>query len=160
MTTLEHTTQWYRAEGRIPFRRHLKTRFPAANVSRLNETVCTDTFFSDCAAHDDGIPGHGGATMAQLYVGKTSHLTECYPMSSKDQMSKTLLDFINDHSAPNVLFSDNAKEEIGLKVQDILRHYNIKQNMCEPHYQNQNYAERRIQDIKKITNTIMERTGT
>ena len=30
-----------------------KTRFPAANVSRWNEDVATDTFFSDVPAHDE-----------------------------------------------------------------------------------------------------------
>jgi hypothetical protein len=44
-------------------RKHFKTRFPAANVNRLDETVATDTFFADAPAHDDGIMGHGGATM-------------------------------------------------------------------------------------------------
>jgi hypothetical protein len=34
--------------------------------------VATDTFFCDTPAHDDGVIGHGGCTMAQLYVGKDS----------------------------------------------------------------------------------------
>ena len=77
--TLKATTQWFRADARMYFRQHLKTRFPAANVNRLTETVATDTFFSDTEAHDDGIPGHGGSTMVQLYTGKDSHLTEVFP---------------------------------------------------------------------------------
>jgi hypothetical protein len=32
--TLQNTTQWYKAEGRLPLRKHFKTRFPAANVNR------------------------------------------------------------------------------------------------------------------------------
>jgi hypothetical protein len=43
--TLKHTTQWYRAKSRYPMRCHFRSRFSAANVSRLNETVATDTFF-------------------------------------------------------------------------------------------------------------------
>ena len=66
--TLEHTTQYARADARLPLRKHFKTRFPAANISRLNEVVATDTFFSDTPAHDDGIMGHGGATMVQLFL--------------------------------------------------------------------------------------------
>ena len=49
-------------------------------VSRLNEIVATDTFFSEVEALDDGIPGHGGCTMVQLYSGVTSHLLAAYPM--------------------------------------------------------------------------------
>jgi hypothetical protein len=40
---------------RFPFRKHYRTRWPAANVDRWNEDVATDTFFSDTPAHDDGI---------------------------------------------------------------------------------------------------------
>ena len=64
--TIKCTTQWFRAEDKIDMRRHFKSRFPAANVSRLNEIVATDTFFSEVEALDDGIPGYGGCTMVQL----------------------------------------------------------------------------------------------
>jgi hypothetical protein len=160
MRTLAATTQFYRASSRLPLRKHFKTRFPAANVNRLDETVATDTFFSDTPAHDDGIMGHGGATMIQLYVGKTSQRTEGFPMQTESQMPGTLEDFIRKVGAPNVLFSDNAKVQIGAKVRNILRHYSIKDQQCEPHHQHQNYAERRIQEVAHLTNTIMDRTGT
>ena len=129
-------------------------------MDRLNKTVATDTFFADCPAHDDSILGHGGATMVQLYVGTTSQVTEVYPMKDKSQMSGTFMDFIRTHGAPKMLFSDNAKEQIGHKILDILRHYNIKRHTSEPHYQNQNPAERRIQDVKHMTMGIMDRTRT
>ena len=57
--TLGATTQHYKATIHHPFRKHFKSRFPAANVRRLPEWVSTDTIFSDTPAHDDGIPGHG-----------------------------------------------------------------------------------------------------
>ena len=60
-------------------RRHYKTRFPAANISRWNEDVATDTFFSDTPAHDDGIPGHGGCTMAQIFTGLDQPLHQGIP---------------------------------------------------------------------------------
>ena len=133
--TLKNTTQWYKAEARFPLRKHYKTRFPAANVDRLNEKVATDTLISNTPALDDGIMGHGGATMAQIYVGCTSQITEGYPMSSESQMHSTLMDFIRDHGAPNILFSDKAKAQIGHNVTEICRHYNIGQQTSEPHYQ-------------------------
>ena len=43
--TLQATTQFARSVGRIPFRKHYKTRWPAANVNRFNDDVATDTFF-------------------------------------------------------------------------------------------------------------------
>jgi hypothetical protein len=67
--TLKNTTQFDRLDTRLPLRKHYKTRFPDTNVSRLNKTVATDTFFSDIPAIDDGIIGHGGSTMLQLYCG-------------------------------------------------------------------------------------------
>ena len=47
-----------------------------------------------------------------------------------------------------------------LSLIDVLRHYHIKQHRSEPHYQNQNLAECRIQDCKHLVNCIMDRTGT
>ena len=158
--TIKNTTQWYKAEGRLPMRRHYKTRFPAANVSRLNENVATDTFFSDTPAHDDGIPGHGGCTMTQIFTGCTSHLTKAYPMHSEKQMPQTLMKFIKEEGAMNNLVGDNAKVAISHKVQEILDWYCIGQHFSEPEQQNQNPAERRIQDIKRSTNVLMDRTGT
>ena len=57
------------------------------------------------------------------------------------------------------LFSDNAKSEISKTIQDILRHFTIGHYRSEPHQQNQHPAERRVQDIKKHTNILLDRTG-
>ena len=157
--TIDHTTQFARLDTRLPLRKHFKSRFPAANVSRLNETVATDTFFFDIPALDDGIMGHGGTTMLQLYCGCDSQLTAVYPMKTETDMSGTLEDFIRQHGAPNALFSDNAKAQIGRAVQEILRMYAIKDFQCEPHHQHQNLAERRIQEVKKLSNQMLDRTG-
>ena len=103
-------------------RRHFKSHFPAANVSRLNETVATDTFFSEVESLDDGIPGHGGCTMVQLYAGVTSHLLAAYPMSHESKMPQSLMDFIKEHG---LLFRDNAKVIFSQLTKDILRMYCI-----------------------------------
>jgi hypothetical protein len=66
--TLENTTQFARLDTRLPLRKRFKSRFPAANVSRLNEVVATDTFFFDIPAHDDGLTGHGGTKILQLFL--------------------------------------------------------------------------------------------
>jgi hypothetical protein len=61
---------------------------------------------------------------------------------------------------PNCLISDNSKVQIRAKVHSLLGYSTIKDHQSEPYYQNQNYAERRIQEIKRFCNTIMDRTGT
>ncbi len=108
--TFENTTQWFCASVRLPFCHHFKSRFPAANVPRLHETVVTDTFFLDVHAH-------GGATMVQVYCGKDYQLTRGYPMTSEHDMYHTLEDFIRQEGAPDALLSDNAKAQIGKNVQ-------------------------------------------
>ena len=158
--TLRNTTQWYQADQRVPMRRHYRSRFPGANVPRREETVATDTIFSDTPALDDGIMGHGGCTMLQFYCGCTSEFCVGFPMSNETQVYKTLSDFIRFYGAPKCLFSDNAKSEICTNVQDILRHYTIGHYHSEPYQQNQKPAECRIQDIKRHTNVLMDRTGT
>ena len=139
---------------------HYKTRFPAANIPRWNEDVATDTFFCDTPAHDDGIPGHGGCTMLQLFTGTTSHLTEAFPMKSEKNIPQALAELLRKHGAPNNLKSDNAKAILGDATQEILRQYCIGSQYSEPHYQNQNPAERRIQDIKADVNKLMDCTNT
>jgi hypothetical protein len=158
--TIKATTQFARAAHRYPFRKHYRSRWPAANVDRWNEEVATDTIFSDTPAHDDGILGHSGCTMAQIYAGKDSSKAVAYGMQNESQMPNTLEDLIRKHGAPNSLFSDNAKVQIGKRVHDILRLYQIKDFQCEPHYQHQNFAERKIGDIKRLCDSIMDRTGT
>ena len=157
--TIEKTTQFYRASNHYPFRKHFRSRFPAANVSRVNEWYATDTFFSETAALDDGWTGHGGCTMLQLFAGMTSSYLFGVPMRTEKDVPSSLEELIRKVGAPIGLFSDNAKSELSRAVKDILRMYCIKDAQSEPGYQNQNYAERRIQDVKRITNSIMDRVS-
>ena len=80
-TMLDKTTQHHRGVIHYPFRKHFKSRYPGANVPRLNEWVATDTFFNDTPAMDDGVPGHGGCTMLQVFYGLTSGTVHGYPMT-------------------------------------------------------------------------------
>jgi hypothetical protein len=95
--------------------------------------------------------------MFQLYCGCESQLTAVFLMKTEREMAGTLEDFIRLHGAPNALFSDNAKAQIGRAVQEILRMYAIKDFQCEPHHQN--LVERRIQEVKKLSNQMLDRTG-
>jgi hypothetical protein len=130
------------------------------NVPRRNKIVATDMFFSDVPAHDDGILGHGGAEMVQLYCGTTSLITAVFPMKNESEITGTLLNFVHKLGAPNGLYRDNAKVQIGKTIQSIRPMYCIDYMQIEPHHQHQNPAERRLQGVKKISNHIMDRTGT
>ena len=149
MKTLQSTTQLAENHVRLPMRMHFKSRFPALNVKRLNEVFATDTFYSSEKAL-------GGYTCAQLYVGKTSTFTEICGMKQENQMADTLQDFIRQWGAPCGLLSDNAKAETSKAIKDILRMYAIKDMQSEPHHQHQNYAERRIQEVKSTSTIIMD----
>jgi hypothetical protein len=157
--TIDYTTQFARMDTRLPLRKHFKSQFPVANVSRLNETVATDTFFFDVPALDDGIMRHGGTTMLQLYCGCDSQLTAVFLLKTKREMAGSLEDFIRFRGAPNALFSDNAKAQIGHSVQEILPMYAIKDFQCEPYHQHQNPVERQIQEVKKLSNQMLDCTG-
>jgi hypothetical protein len=51
------------------------------------------------------------------------------------------------------LVSDNAKSQFGKAVCKILRMF-----QCEPHHHHQNFAERRIQEVIKLSNTLLDCT--
>ena len=98
-------------------RKQFKSRFPAFNISCRNEAVATDTIFSDTPAIDSGV------TMAQIFVGKDSLVSNVYPMHSSKQFVNTLEDNIRVRAAMSKLISDYAQVEISNKVKNILRMY-------------------------------------
>ena len=151
--TFEKTTQFGRMPMSSVLRKHYKSPFPALNVHRRNEALATDTVYSDTPAIDNG------AIAAQIFIGTTSLVTDVFGMKSDKQFVNTLEDIIRKRGAPNKLISDRAQVEISKKVLDILRALFIDNWQSEPHHQHQNPAERRYQTVKRITNTIMDRTG-
>ena len=151
--TFHKTTQWAVASTRYPMRTHFKSRFPAFNITRRSEEVATDTIFSDTPAIDSGV------TMAQIFVGKRTLVTDVYPLKSQKQFVNTLEDNIRFRGAMSKLISDYAKVEISNKVKGILRMYHSSSWNSEPYHQNQNPAEGRYCTLKSWTNTIMNRSG-
>ena len=152
--TLKNTTQYARQEHSNTYlKKHYKSRFPALNVKRRNEAVATDTVFSDVPAICNG------SKCAQIFVGRDSLVTDAFGMMTDKEFVNTLEDIIRRRGAMDKLISDSAKSEISNKVLDILRAYCIDDWQSEPHHQHQNFAERRYQTIKRLVNTIMDRTG-
>ena len=78
--TFHKTTQLAVASTRYPMRKHFKSRFPAFNIPRLSEEVATDTIFSDTPAIDSGV------TMAKIFVGKRTLVTDVYPLNLKNNL--------------------------------------------------------------------------
>eukprot|EP00979_Chaetoceros_neogracilis_P009185 scaffold2090_cov151-Chaetoceros_neogracile.AAC.2 len=151
--TFDNTTQLAKVDVRLPLRRHFKSRFPQANVNRLHEMFATDTFFSSA-------PAIGGEMMCQLFVGNTSNLTIPYGMHKESEGLGALNSFINDVGAPDCIKRDNSKMQNSAAWRKLEKKYGIKDITTEPHNQQQNPAERRIQTVKNGTNRIMDRTGT
>ena len=152
--TRNATTNFYQsvgANGRIT--NHYRSPYPAANASRRHEQVATDSIYTDTAAFA------GGATCAQVFVGRTSRYIEIYGMHSDAEFVNTLNDEIRDRGAMDMLTNDRAQAEISKRVKDILRSYVIKDWQSEPHQQHQNYSERIYQDVKKNTNWVLNWSG-
>ena len=73
-------------------------------------------------------------------------------MRTESEGSQTFEDFIRENGAPYAL-------QTGHSFKNILRKYNIRSENTEPHRPTQNPAERRIQDVKRISAKILDRTG-
>jgi len=49
--------------------------------------------------------------------------------------------------------------QTGTVWRNILQKYNISFSTTEPHHPHQNYCEKRIQDVKRGANRILDHTG-
>ena len=132
---------------------HYRSPFPVLNVNRRNEALATDTVYADVP---DIEHGH---VAAQFFVGLESLVSDVCGIKIDKQFLQTLQDCVRKRGAPNKLVSDSAKAEISKAVKDYLRWMFIDDWQSEPHRQNQNPAERRYQDIKRLTNRLLDRTG-
>ena len=151
--TFDCTTQYARIPMSTHLQRHFRSPFPALNVHRRNEPVATDTVYADTP---DIEHGH---VAAQFFVGTRSLVSDLYGVKSDGQFLQTLQDNVRKRGAPHQLVSDRAQAQTSKVVQDYLRWLYIDDWQSEPHRQNQNPAERRYQDIKRLANRIIDRTG-
>jgi hypothetical protein len=157
--TLEASTQFFRAtQWSKKIKRHFKSRFPGANVERINEVVSTNMAYLDIDGQSDGIVAM--ACGFQLFAGNESCHLAVYPVQTDGAFPAILGEYIRTHGTPNKLFSDNAKAQQSAKVKEILRNFAVANASLEPHYQNQNATEREIQDVKKDMEMVMNLTNT
>jgi len=89
----------------------LESPNPALNIRRRKEAVATDSLFADVPAVDT--PGYTGA---QIFVGWSSLLTDCYGLCSVSEFPNTLLDNIRERGAMDTLTSDHANYEMSARV--------------------------------------------
>jgi hypothetical protein len=155
---IKHTFDRSTQMARIPMSTHLRTWYcapnPAMNIPRRNEDILTaDYVYSDISAIDDGSTG------AQVFFGRTTHVGDVYGMKSESHFPNVLQENIRHRGAPNRLISNFAAYETSKRVHVILNDLHIGDWQSEPHNQHQNPAERRWQDVKRISNDIMDRTG-
>ena len=151
--TFAATTQYVRIPMSTHLTRHFKSPFPALNIHRRQEAVATDTVYSDTPAIDCG------DTEAQFYCGVDSLVCDAYGMKTDKQFVNTFEDIIRQRGAMDKLISDGAKVETSGRAKDIFRAYVIGNWHSEAYQQQQNYAERKYQQVKTVTNRIMERAG-
>ena len=151
--TFKATTQYIRIPMSTHLTRHFKSPFPALNVNRRQEAVATDTVYADVPAIDCG------HTQAQFYCGIDSLVCDAYGMKTDKQFVNTFEDIIRQRGAMDKLISDGAKVETTGKAQDIFRAYVIGNWHSEAYQQQQNFAERKYQQVKNTTNRLLERAG-
>ncbi len=151
--TFKRTTQYGRIPNSTILKKHYKSPNPALNVQRRDEDVATDWVCADTPAIDSGVMG------AQVFVGLKSQVTSAYGCNTDGEFVNTLEDEIRNRGAPNRLLSDRAQAQISKKVKQILRALFIGDWQSEPHQQHQNPAERRIQTVKTMTNTVLDRSN-
>jgi len=77
-----------------------KSPFPTLNVHRRDELIATDTIYSDTPAVDSGV------TIAQVFVGVESLVTDVYAIMTDSQFINTLEDQIQTWGAPTKLISN------------------------------------------------------
>ena len=148
-TFMATTTNYRSIANSSHLRDTRKSPFPATNVDRRNEPVATDTIHADVAALCTN------DVCAQIFVGRKSRFCDVYGCKTDKQFVDTLEDVIRQRGAMDKLISDHAQAEISRRVNEVLRAYHIKDWQSEPYHQNQNYAERFIQEVKRFTNWVL-----
>ena len=151
--TFQNTTQYARTSISAILKKHYKSPFPAFNVKRRSEPVATDSVYSNTPAIDNG------CKQAQVFVGTKTMFTDVYGMKTDSQFFNTPEGCIRDRDAMSQLLSDSAQVEVSKRVLDILRALCIGDWQSEPYQQQQNPAERRYQNVKRMTNTLLYRSG-
>jgi hypothetical protein len=118
--TFEHTTLYARLPTGTTLRCAFRSPNPALNDVCQNEAVACDIVYSDVPEIDDG------STVAVLFVGRDTQVTDVYSIKTDKQFINTVEDNITNRGAPLKFLSDFAQVLISNKAQDILCNLCIK----------------------------------
>lgn len=153
--TLSATTQLVpsvESETREVMRDHFKSRLPELKLTRRNDIVYVDTFFSS-------IKSVRGYQCWNLFCFKEAGYDYPVLLQRKSQTPESLQEFLVSCGVPKMIYSDNAPEFKSKRVLTILRKYMIDRHYTEPHHPNQDLAERRGGMIKSATVHLLLVTG-
>ena len=155
-TTLKSTTQLQQEPVEMEIReyprQHRKKRLPSLHVTRIPGRVDSDTFFST-------VTSKRKYSCVQLFVCTLSKFIFVRCLQRERQSHAAYEDFIREIGAPSLLCTDNAKTQTGEKWTATSRKFQIQQRTTVPHNQNQNHAERSIQEIKHNTMQVLYETN-
>ena len=143
--TLRNTTQYFatpvESETRAYPRQHRQKRLLPLHVRRISGRTCGDTFFSS-------IRSIRGYTCVQLFAALFADFLWVKCLRRESQVPGAYQDFVSEVGAPSELLTDNSKVQSGEKFAKINRENLTKRIFPPLTIQNQNPAERKIQDVK------------
>ena len=111
---------------------------------RLAGRTDTDTFFSS-------VKSIRKFKCVQIFVHLATQLLYVAFLKHESESHGAYQDFTRDVGIHNHLHSDNAQTETGKKWMKTSRQNRTKQTMSTPHHQNQNFVERKVNDVKNRT---------
>jgi hypothetical protein len=96
-------------------------------------------------------------SVIDLVVYHANHV--CYVCDHETVEGAPKLDNITQRGAPTKLISDCAQVEISERVKQVIRPLHSATWQSEPHQQHQNPAKCQYQNIKRLSNTILDHSG-
>lgn len=145
--TLNQTTQRGLRYLQGPLDRRFRTRQKQLDCKYIKTNMYTDTMFKEK-------PSARGNTCIQLFVTSEGFVAG-QPMKSKADAYEVLDHVCRTYGVPQLLVSDNAKEETLGNWDKITKHYLIRQRTTEPHSGWQNRCEDEIREVRKHYARIM-----
>lgn len=152
MLTLRATTRKLTRSAIMPLARRYRVDM-MFDENQLRQTFATDTMHMPVTS----IRGH---KFAQVFATK-DFFVEAYPITKKSNAGDALNSFVRDYGVPHTLRYDGSKEQVspGTKFQKIIRKYDIRGKVGEPHRPNQNPAEGVIRELRKKWYRTMFKTN-
>jgi Reverse transcriptase (RNA-dependent DNA polymerase) len=127
--------------------RRFRTRQKQLSTNYLRTNVYTDTMFKDKTSVR-------GNTCVQIFVTSEGFVAgKC--MKSKGDAYEILDWFCREYGVPQLLVSDNAKEETLGAWGRVVKHFLIQQRVTEPYSSWQNRCEDEIREVRKHYSRIM-----